>query len=169
MARFPNPQALTELDIVQNPAVGAYLVWQFGLAFQVEGGEPAPLPAAFLVLPLILHEQTLDVILSTLKASGLMLFASKVGEQKEDLLAIHNRALKLRTLTLRSIGFAVNAGLATVDYQRAAMRSNTPVGPVRRLDLPERLRGFPRAAEKIGAWFARVPLTQVASTLRISF
>jgi len=169
MPRSPNPQALTELEIVQNPAVGAYLIWQFGLAFQDECGEPAPLPAAFLVLPLILHKRTLDVILSTLKASGLTLFASKVGEQKEDLLAIHNRALKLRVLTLRSIGLAVNAGLATVDYQRAAVRANTPIGPIKRLELPERLRGFTRAAEKVGAWFARVPLTQVASTLRISF
>jgi hypothetical protein len=81
MARSSDPLALTELEIVQNPAVGAYLIWQFGLAFQAESGEPAPLAAAFLVLPLILHKRTLDVILSTLKASGLTLFASKVGEQ----------------------------------------------------------------------------------------
>ena len=169
MAWSPNLHALTEIEIMQNPAVGAYLIWQFGLAFQAECGEPAPLPAVFLILPLCLHKQTRDVILSTQIASGLTLFASKMGAQREDLLAIHNRALKLRMLTLRSIGFAVNAGLATVDYQRATVRANTPIGTARRPDLPERLRGFPRAAEKIGAWFARVPLSQIAFTLRISF
>jgi hypothetical protein len=51
------------------------------------------LPLAFLVLPLVLHRPTLEMINSTRKASGLALFAAKLGEERENLLAVHERAL----------------------------------------------------------------------------
>lgn len=169
MARRATSPGLTELEIVQNPAVGAFLLWQFGLAYQTEGGEAAKLPLLFLVLPLVLHRPTLNVIGTTMKGSGLTLFASKLGTNREDLLAVHGRAMMLRPLTLRSIGFAVNAGLATIDYAEAAVRANTPIGKIRRPEFSERMRGFPRAADKLGFWFAKMSLMQVATTLRVSF
>src|SRR5262249_8795438 len=55
--------ALSELEIVQNPALGAYAIWRFGLSFQTEEGRPPSLPLAFLVLPLVLHRPTLEVII----------------------------------------------------------------------------------------------------------
>ena len=69
---------LTELDVVQNPAIGAYLIWQFTLGYQEDGAEVAPIPLAFLVLPMLLHRQTFDEVASTRKASGLTLFAAKL-------------------------------------------------------------------------------------------
>ena len=63
--------ALTELEIVQNPALGAYALWRFGVGFQSDDGRPAALPLAFLVLPLLLHQPTLKMISSTHRASGL--------------------------------------------------------------------------------------------------
>jgi hypothetical protein len=89
-------RALTELEIVQNPALGAYVLWRFGVGFQSEDGRPAALPLAFLVLPLLLHQPTLKMIKSTQKASGLALFAAKLGQERENLLAVHERALALR-------------------------------------------------------------------------
>lgn len=65
MARFATGQSLSELEVVQNPALGAYSIWQFGLGFQSESGDPAKLPVLFLVLPLLLHQPTLAVISST--------------------------------------------------------------------------------------------------------
>lgn len=32
-----SPLRLNELDIVQNPVIGAYLIWQFALGYQEEG------------------------------------------------------------------------------------------------------------------------------------
>jgi hypothetical protein len=169
MARFATGQSLSELEVVQNPALGAYSIWQFGLGFQSESGHPAKLPVLFLVLPLLLHQPTLTVISSTQKRSGLTLFAAKLGEDRENLLAIHSRALKLRMLTLRSIGFAVNAGLATVQYADASFRSNTPASKGKKLVLPERIRGFASSADKLGCWFARTNVSQISSTLRVNF
>jgi len=161
--------SLTELEIIQNPALGAYALWRFGLGFQSEEGHPAPLPLTFLVLPLMLHRPTLELVLSTRKASGLALFAAKLGEERENLLALHERALALRRLTLQSIAMGVGSRLLTLDYAAVTLRANTadPDSPKPR--LPERIRGFTGAADKIGYWFSKLSLPQVASTLVVAF
>jgi hypothetical protein len=166
----PTPRrSPTELEIVQNPALGAYAIWQFGLGYQTQGEKPSPIPLAFLVLPLLLHRSTLNMIGKTQKRSGLTLFAGKLGEDRENLLAVHARALMLRMLTLRSIGFAVNAGLLTVNYADATFRASTPASRMRMPVLPERIKGFSSAADKVGCWFATMNLSQISSTLRVNF
>jgi hypothetical protein len=162
-------KALTELEIVQNPALGAYALWRFGVGFQSEDGHPAALPFAFLVLPLLLHQPTLKMIASTQRASGLALFAAKLGQEREHLLAVHERALALRRLSLQSIAMGVNNRLLTLDYNVATLRANTADELLRKPSLPERIRSFSGAAEKLGYWFSRLGLHQVASTLAVEF
>ncbi len=163
------PPPLSEIEIVQNPALCAFALWRFGLGFQSEDGRPAILPLAFLVLPLVLHRPTLEMIDSTRKASGLALFAAKLGEQRELLFAVHERALALRHLTLQSIGMGVASGLLTLDYDAATLRANTPEPDASKPKLPERIRNFSSAADKIGYWFSKITLNQVASTLAVEF
>ena len=91
-------EPLSELEIIQNPALGAYTIWQFGLGFQGDDERPPAFLLAFLVLPLLLYEPTLQVIGSTRKTSGIALFSAKLGEERENLLAVHDRALALRRL-----------------------------------------------------------------------
>lgn len=160
---------LSELEIVQNPSLGAVALWQFCLGFQADHESPAVLPLAFLVLPLLFHRQTLDLINSTQKNSGLALFASKVGKEQEDLLAVHERALVLRTLTLQSISLGVRASLLTINYVEATLRGNQPKQKLKKTMIPERLKGLPGAAEKLGYWFSKTSLGQVATTLRVDF
>jgi hypothetical protein len=164
----PGTSPLNEFEIVQNPALGAYAIWRFGLGFQSEEGRPATLPLAFLVLPLVLHRPTLEMINSTRKASGLALFAAKLGEERENLLAVHERALTLRRLTLQSIAMGVGGRLLTLDYVAATVRANTPEPTIRKPVLPERIKGF-SGAEKVGYWFSKLGLHQVASTLAVEF
>jgi len=163
-----NPQ-LSELEIVQNQALGAFAIWQFGLGYQADDGRPAALPLAFLVLPLLLHTQTLETIQSTRRASGLTLFAAKLGEERENLLAVHERARCLRELTLESIGLGIRSKLLSLDYADASVRANALLGSSANPPLPERLKGLPKSAEKIGYWFSKAGLTQVANTLKVEF
>ena len=160
---------LNELEIVQNPALGAYLIWQFGLGFQADDSRPAALPLVFIVLPLLLHSQTLQVIGSTRKTSGLTLFAAKLAEERENLLAVHERARLLRTLTLESIVLGIQSKLLSVDYDQATLRANTLLEPSAKPFLPEHLRGLPASADKIGHWFSKAGLGQVANTLKVEF
>lgn len=160
---------LSEPEIVQNPALGAYMIWQFSLGFQAEDARLAPLPLAFLVLPLLLHRRTLEMIGSTRKSSGLALFAAKLGEERENLLAVHERALLLRSLTLQSVAMGSRAKLLTVDYAAAAVRANALEPKSKKPALPERIKGVAGAAEKLGHWFCKAGLHQVATTLRVEF
>jgi hypothetical protein len=152
-------ERLSELQIVQNPSLG--------LGFQADDSQRSSFLLAFLVLPLLLHKPTLDWVVSTRKSSGLALFAAKLGEQHENLLTVHSRALALRRLSLQSIGIAANRGLVTINYEDGYFRSNIP--DKKAPALPERIRGMPPAAQKIGFWFSRMSVHQIASTLRVQF
>jgi hypothetical protein len=162
-------RALTELEIIQNPALGAYTLWRFGIGFQSEDGRPSPLPLAFLVLPLLLHQPTLKMIISTQRASGLALFVAKLGQERENLVAVHERALALRRLSLQSIAMGVSNRLLKLDHDTVTLRANTADDSLRKPSLPERIRGFSSAADKLGYWFSKLGLRQVASSLLVEF
>ncbi|MCE4548047.1 MULTISPECIES: three component ABC system middle component [unclassified Caballeronia] len=163
------PRRLSEAALVQNEALGAYALWQFGLGYQDRDGHAATLPLTFLVLPLILHSPTLAMVLSTRRASGLHLFAGKLGEKREDLIAIHSRAIALRRLTLDSLVSAEQSGLIRIDPMTAAIWSNGLYDDLRIPVLPERIRRLAAACGRIGYWFAGLTDQQVVHTLKVEF
>lgn len=169
MTEVGPPTRLSEAAIIQNEALGAYALWRFGLGFQERTGRGAVLPLAFLVLPLILHARTLGIVLSTHKASGLHLFAGKLGERREELIAVHERALSLRQLGLESLMRAEQSGLIRIDPTAATMWAVGPYDDMAVPALPERIRRIAPACEKIGYWFAGLSDQQVAHTLRVEF
>ena len=166
---MPGMHGLNEFEIIQNPALGAYVIWRFGTGFQDEPRHPPLLPLTFLVLPLVLHRETLEKINSTRKSSGLALFAAKLGENRENLLAIHDRAIALRRLSLESIAMGIGVRLLSLDYRAATIRANAPEPGARNPVLPERVRPLSKGAEKVGYWFSKVGLHQVATTLAVEF
>lgn len=169
MTNGTHEKRLTEAAIVQNEALGAYAIWRFGLGFQERDGQAAILPLAFLILPLVLHAPTLAMVLGTQKASGLHLFAGKLGEQREDLLAVHGRALALRRLTLGSLMAAEQSRLVRIEPSTATVRAFSPHHQLQAPSLPERIRRIAPACERIGYWFAGLSDQQVAHTLKVGF
>ena len=155
----------TEVEIVQNSALAAVMIWQCGLGFQKEAeGLSMQIPVAFFVLPVCLHQGTLNKLLSTQRRSGLSLFAAKVAENRENLLALHERALLYRELTLASIGVGIQSKLLSIDYAEARVRCNTQRMPSER---PEKVKSLIRGAERFGAWCGRLSVDQIATILRI--
>lgn len=155
---------MTPVELVQNPALGAQLLWTFGHAFQAERiGEVPPMTSYFLVLPIILHGPTIRVVRSTNQSSGLAKFVAKLAEEREQLLAVHSRALAMRSLTLQSFGVGIAAELLSVDYGTAFVRANQASLP----KPPERLKYHVASADKLGRWFARLPANQVFSLLQV--
>jgi hypothetical protein len=155
---------ISPIELVQNPAFGSHVLWRFGRGYQAEKiGDLPPLLSFFLVFPLILHGPTLREIKSTNLPSGLTRLVSKLTTQREQLFAIHNRAIALRALTFQSIGAGIAAKLLYVDYVSTLVRSNEAKPPA----SPERLKFHISGAEKLGRWFARLPLGQVFSLLQV--
>lgn len=155
---------VTTVEIVQNSAFGAQLLSTFGKAYQAEAlGGLLPLTPYFLVLPIVLHGPTMRVVKSTNLSSGLAKFVAKLADEREQLLAVHSRALTMRNLTLQSIGSGIAASLLSVDYATANVRANDIVLP----KPPERLRHHLASAEKFGRWCGRLPANQVFSLLQV--
>jgi hypothetical protein len=154
----------SSVELVQNPAFGSIVLWRFGQGYQAERiGDLPHLLSFFLILPLILHGPTLREIKSTNLPSGLTKLASKMAEQREQLFAVHDRAVALRDLTLQSVGMGITTKLLNIDYGSALIRSNEAKPPA----PPERLKFHISSAEKLGRWFARLPQGQVFSILQV--
>lgn len=153
---------LSTVALVQNPALGALLLWKFGKSYQDEAVGIAPqMPSFFLILPLLFHAKTLDLVRSTLPGSGLSQLAKKLGDEREMLVAVHNRTDKMKDLTFDSIGTGISAGLLNLDYSTGRIRSNEVKPP----KLPERLKYHIAGADKLGRWFARQTPDQPFSLL----
>ena len=160
---------LDEAAIVQNEALGAYAIWRFGLGFQERDGQAVLMPLVFLLLPLVFHGPTLAMVQGTQKASGFHLFAGKLGEQREEMLAVHGRALALRQLTLSSLMVAEQSRLIRIEPGTATIWSFSPHDELRAPVLPDRIRQLGPASEKVGYWFAGLSDQQVAHTLKVGF
>lgn len=153
---------LSTVALVQNPALGALLLWRFGKSYQEERlVEAAQVHSFFVVLPLLYHAPTLDLIRSTYDSSGLSQFTQKLAEERELLISIQERALKMRELTLSSVGAAVSSGLMHLSYDTGRLRSNEARPP----KPPERLKYHVAGADKLGHWFGRLTLDQAFALL----
>lgn len=159
---------LNEVEIVQNPALGSYLLWKFGLSYQALNSSKPPMQFIFIVLPLVFHTPTLQHIKSTQKNSGLSMFTAKLAQHKEDLLAVHERALAFRELSLQSLGVAASFRLMTIEYETGLVRANSTI-ETPRINLTSKLRLMSKSVEKLGHWFSEVEYPQVGTSLMVEF
>ncbi len=144
-----------EVRAVQNPALGAMMLWRSCSGYHRESqtAAPIPLPLLFLVLPICLHRETAELLSSTQRQSGLRKFVEKFhvsANGKTDLvLAIAGRARTMRPVTLQAV-----FPLSTVPPQFGIAHS---------------VRPLLSSAEKLGAWFARLSLYEIQLLLQVKF
>jgi len=164
-----------EIYTVNNPALGAYLLWKYAIAFRKNHCECQSSPAvlAFLVLPMIFHKPTLDFLQSTQARTGLAKFSEKFlnrDNQKSDLLLkIHNRAKEMRTISLHSMKLAVSKRLIVLDPKTARVipyDENTIRKPK---EIPTIIGCMEKNSEKLGVWFAQNSLRDISFYLKVSF
>ena len=162
-----------ESRIVQNPALGAFLIWRFTVGYEQgsENEDGTPLPLIFIVLPILLHPEICEFVINTQRASGLRAFAGKFVSSKVSksdlLLAINKRAINFRSLTMHSLNLAVNARLTTIapDNGIVIPLSNTPP----KSGIPESITSLFKAAEKLGVWCSQVSLHEISIILKVGF
>src|SRR5438445_3069272 len=132
-----------EAELVQNPGLGAVLLWRFSCGYVDSHNTSAPpqIPALFIVLPILLHRETFDFLRGTNRPSGLHVFAEKFARSelgKSDLLlGIHSRAASWRGLTWQSFQLAVQCRLMTIGWSAGTaipLSTSTPSG------VPESVR-----------------------------
>jgi hypothetical protein len=159
---------LNEAQLVQNTALGGVLIWQFVRTFTDQASHGCPLPLCFVILPILFHHATRGAAEGTSPASPLSKFVEKFERNREQLLAIHNRMIALRLLTLRSLQLASSRALIAIEPKDATVMP-TRMSALPDRQQPERLRKMLRAAEKLGLWMAPHPISNIATALRVYF
>jgi hypothetical protein len=159
---------VNEVQAMQNPGLGAGLLWRFACGYcpQPGGGHGVALPLLFVVLPVTLHMRTCGELLGTRKASGLRKFEENFGKDSDLLLAIHRRALAMRSLTLRSLRIALGCGLLSM------LRGEASVWPrsyTQARDIPKSIEDLFNAAERLGSWCMPLSLFEISGILRVEF
>jgi hypothetical protein len=158
-----------EAQNIQNPALGAAVLWRFCCGY-IEAhpeGDFARLPLLFLVLPIVLHQATVELLRRTRRSSGLRAFASKFGDSqisKQDLLLqIHERAVRWRALSLHSLELAAAGHLIQLSDDGAVI----PLSRTKARGLPDEVKQLLADAEKLGAWCGQLTLHEVTTTLKV--
>lgn len=147
---------IDEIEQVQNPGLGATLIWRFACGYDSAGGkEGAPLAYAFLVVPLLFNKRVLDAVASTQKS--LRKVEEKLTGQKAAVASLQDSALSMRELSQQSLAVAIRAGLTTIDSDNATFRprSVTPPGV-----LDESTATMVKAAEKLGRMAGQISLRE---------
>jgi hypothetical protein len=162
-----HPSSLNEVAIVQNPALGAVLLWRFSICYEKSSGfSGVPMPLLFVVLPILLNEYTRDIINSTYPSSGLHKFSLKMLKRKEELLSIHSRMLRLRVMTLKCISLAVDKNLLQISVADGLITNNkSTISHI----LPKKILALIKGADKLGGWCGALELSEIENYLRVRF
>lgn len=162
-----------EVSAVQNPALGAALLWRFACGYRSgnERGEPAPLPLLFLVLPVLLDADISEMLAGTQLRSGLRAFVAKFSDARESksdlILSLQNRSSAYRALTAESLRMAVVAGLLSIDPAKAGVFPTSTTFP--KVGIPETIRPLLRSGDKFGSWLGKLTLYEIGLTLKVVF
>lgn len=158
---------LNEVQAMQNPALGAAMLWRFTCGYSPSSSPSGtPVPLSFVVLPLTFHARSLCEVEGTQSGSGLRRFEEKFRDRGDVLLSLQPRMLAMRDLCLRSLRIALRAGLLTLVPAEAVLwpRSLT-AAPTEAKAVSDLLK----AAEKLGNWCRDVSLFEVAGLLKVEF
>ncbi|QIH06452.1 MULTISPECIES: three component ABC system middle component [unclassified Pseudomonas] len=160
----PKP-VLREIYLMQNPALGAALIWRFTEGYAPKGqGQLPTMLLLFIVLPILFHEQLRNAAITTNPSSGLRVFAGKFKSEQEILFGIQGRMLKLRDVSLASISIAIQSNLISLNTSDAHVESLRPKAPA---DLQKKTADMMKAAQKLGHWCKTLTLQEVQAILRI--
>ena len=157
-----------EIYNVQNPAIGATILWRFICGYYAENRKLVPFPLLFIVLPIIFNEDLYTVIKSTRIRSGLAKVSEKLYKDKNNdrLFSVQTSALSMRALTLCSFNMGMAANLFAIDFSTAYVFPLLQKMPTHISTTTTKLLG---AAEKLGGWCEDLSLLEICSMLKVRF
>lgn len=157
-----------EVRYVQNPAIGAAILWRFICGYYATENKAVPFPLLFIVLPVIFREDLCDVIKSTQKNKGLSKVSEKLfaDKKKDDLYTINNAALSLRLLSLEAFNTGLSSKLFAIDCSTALVY---PLVETKKSGLSDSTKKLLNAAEKLGFWCSGLSLLEICDWLKVRF
>lgn len=164
---------MTELErdifLVQNPAIGAAILWRFTCGYYEANKEfrEVPFPLLFLVLPIVFREDFRNVIGSTYASSGLQKVAKKLYDTKcnDWFFNIQDLAVQYREITLKSFKIALQTELIDISCETAMV---VPI-QIKKSGFPSTSDDLLKIAEKLGKMCAPLSLHEISVLLKVRF
>ncbi len=162
-----------EVRAIQNPALGSVLIWRAASNYQKSHptSDFMPLPLAFMVLPILYHEETASLVTTTRTASGLRKLTEKfrsAEESKTDLLlAVGGRATAMRELSWESLRLALSSNILALDTAKGTLLSLSETPLIS--GVPLQIRPMLGNAEKLGAWFSSLTMYEIGLQMQVTF
>lgn len=160
---------------VNNPVLGAYLIWQFVSEYQKEQKmhtEVHP-SLAFLVLPILFHEDTRSIVTSTQRASGLHAAISKLYSSDKKLtdisMVIQNRVDIEKERTFESLLMALDSGLLFINKNTGHLIRSTSIKSQTESRLAKDITPLVRGAKKLGFWFSQLSINEINKIIKVGF
>lgn len=154
---------------VQNPAIGAALLWRFVCGYYSNENKSVPFPLLFVVLPIGFRQDLCTVIKGTQKASGLSKVSEKLFSDKQNdcIHYVNTTAIQMRELTLEAFNIAVEANLVALSAESATV---FPLATAfRKYTLKGDCKEMMKATEKLGSWCSELTLLEIAKWLKVRF
>lgn len=159
-----------EFDNVQNPALGAFILWNFSRGYYDYNSSFVPFQLLFIVIPIIFRTDLVEVINSTQKRTGLRGFSDKFFNTnilKNDMIShIQKASSGMKEVTLKSIQIAVYSNLISIDTESGML---FPVTTTEKKSIPKSIMKLGKASEKLGNWCARLTLYEISQILKVRF
>jgi hypothetical protein len=156
----------TEYQLIQNPALGAVCLWLFARRFwlakdKVEGPS---LILGTVVLPVVFHQETVRLLCRRHYDGGLL---SARTDDRTLGTGLQQRISDMLPQTFSSLNFAFASELLGYSPTTGTITllRETKLHKAIPVDQAEMFW----TAERLGFWFATLPVEQVCSHLRISF
>lgn len=157
-----------EIYQVQNPAIGATILWRFICGYKSKNCDPTPFPLLFIVLPIIFRDDLCSIIKSTQNGKGLSKVSEKLFAEKrnDELYSINNSAIALRSLTLASFNIGISTCLFNMNFETAMVY---PLVETNKKGLPVSIKKLLDSAEKLGIWCSELTLVEICEWLKVRF
>ena len=157
-----------EIYYVQNPSLGASILWRFVCGYYKNNNQLTPFPLLFIILPLVFRQDLCDIILSTRKGSGLSKVSEKLflNKSNDRLYYVHNAADQQKDLTLSAIRIGMVSRLFAVDINTAMV---IPLSQSDKKGIATSTKKLFDAAEKLGGWCADLTLHEISTILKVRF
>lgn len=163
-------EMFSEYDNVQNPMLGAYLLWNFVLGYFSEKNEYAPIEELFIVLPMIMRSDIADQVKSTNKVSGMRAMSDKFMKAdilKNDIISnLHKDIQSMKDISAMALAEAIKAGLVSVDVENSTI---FPLELRKHNKESVNVLQMGKNAEKLGQWCAGMDLIQIEEILKVRF
>lgn len=162
-----------EVNWVQNKALGAYLMYRTVKSYEQHerSNSGCNLLLLFLVLPILYQKDIREVLKSTQTRSGIRKFANKFSatshKSTDILLRVHDLAALHKELSWETVILATKANMLAVVPEEALVITREVKIP-KKYECPS-IKPMLLGADRLGAWFAKNSLYEIASNLKVRF